>query len=134
MKILKNLEKKSVFNIIVRILFWVMLVSICLMLANNNIKHIEEDKAKIENYNIRQDQLLKIYKNQIDSIYLVNLELQEKQLEITKKIDSLNKRQEKINKEYGKKISDINNSSIYEHVNWVYSKIDSLKRIEISDN
>lgn len=134
MKNLKNLDKKSVFKITINIVIISLILFICYELASINIKHVEDEKQKIEQYNINQENLLTSYKVKLDSIAKINLRLEEEQLKISKKIDSITKSQKKIGLLYDKEISNINNGNINDHVQWLLSKIDSLKNSEIRNN
>ena len=119
---LKNLGKRSYFKLAWHI--FLVCVIVFGFIGMIQLLNINEAEYKSDRELVIQKYELKIKEK--DSL---NHELQMKQYELRRQVDSLENKKEQIVIEYGKKIKAINDASATEHAEWMESIINKLDSI-----
>lgn len=125
---LKNLGKRFYFKIGWHLLVFTVLIVCTIISINTNEDYISTEKSKYLEYKLKQDSLLNIYKNKLDSMEIANLLLEKERLVLDRKIDSITFRQNELNVKYENEIMALRNASVADHNNWFYAKLDSIKK------
>lgn len=125
---LKSQGKKLFSKLWLHLVIIIIVGSIAFYTIKDTIKEAENEKAKYEQYKKDQEYLLDTYIVQLDSMKDANCILEKELVEVNSKIDSISKRQNKINKEYEKEMDVIRNATLSEHSIWFHAKLDSIRQ------
>lgn len=120
---LKNLGKRSYFKLVWHIFL------VCIIVFGF-IGMIQLLDVKETEYKADRELVIQKYELKIKEKDSLNHELQIKQYELRRQVDSLENKKEQIVIEYGKKIKVIYDASAIEHAQWMESiiaKLDSMK-------
>lgn len=120
---LKNLGKRSYFKLVWHIFL------VCIIVFGF-IGMIQLLDVKETEYKADRELVIQKYELKIKEKDSLNHELQIKQYELRRQVDSLENKKEQIVIEYGKKIKVIYDASATEHAQWMESiiaKLDSMK-------
>ena len=123
--------KRSFFKVLLNVVIIVVVCAICFSLLKTNVAKVDAEKQKIEQIQEQQEQILKEYKDKIDSLSEVNKGLEQEQITITHKLDSLTKVQKNISIAYEKEVNNINNATLSNHAEWFFSEVDKAKESRV---
>lgn len=120
---------KALFMKILPHLIMLLLIgSISCFIINRAIHKAEDESLKYEQYKQEQEILLNQYQTILDSIQTANYVLEKDLIDLEGKLDSVTKKQNKINEGYKEEINVINNATLPEHAVWFYTKLDSIRQ------